>query len=109
MNVPYFLYSPELDKGLTIKRSGNSHHIVPERIEIDLMGLKTASQPYTLLHQAAMNSYVITVSFVKKVQDPTTLRETICNHTFFLPLGDVMNDYVQKLRPYQGKEGAVNV
>ena len=82
---------------------------MPERIEIDLINLPPAADTYRLLHQIALNNYVITISFVDKTQDPTTLRETKQNHTFFLPLSDIMNDYVEKLRPYCGKEGILNV
>ena len=92
-----------------VYRTPNSIHLVPEQTEIELINLPPNSNPYTLLHQTALNNYVITVSFVKKTQDPETLRETIQNHTFFLPLTNVMNDYVQKLRSNVGKEGPIDV
>ena len=55
------------------------------------------------------NNYIISVSFVRKTQDPDTYREAIENHTFFLPLSDLTNDYATKLKNYVGKEGTVNV
>ena len=105
MNVPNVLYTPDG----RIKRTVDSNHIVPEQTEIELINLPPTNQPYTLLHQTALNNYVITISFVSKVQDPTNKREHKQNHTFFLPLNKIMNDYVNKLRVHEGKEGTVNV
>ena len=105
MNIPNFIRT---GAGFT-HRTKDSYYLVPEQTEIRLINLPPSKDPYLLMHKTALNNYIITVSYVSKTQDPETLRETIRNHTFFLPLSNMMNDYASKLRKYVGKEGTVNV
>ena len=100
MRIPNFIRT-----GSGVKhRTQDSYNLISEPEEIRIMNLHPNPQPYATLY-----GKVITISFVSKAQDPDTQRETIMNHTFFLPLSHVTNYFIEKLRMHEGKPGVVNV
>ena len=107
MKVDWFLYGPEPNKGLVYNDTPNIHKILPEELIIELQNLPITQQPIKRLHNMPQGS-IITISFVEKAKDSLS-RDTVRNHTFILPLNQIVDYFTAKLEPYKGKKGDVNV
>lgn len=100
MNIAYLYYGPEDGKGLQTKESPNLHNLLPEDTIIELLNLLPSENPIKRLHKT-LAGYIVSISFVKKATDSHG-RQTIKNHTFVLPLNDMVNDYTEKLALHVG-------